>query len=111
MKYILELRQTTSFSSRTKQHALSSHQTKQNTEHNLNYLKILELTLDPKLTYNKHIEITTTNSRKPIQILKEHAFSMKLGVIFCPIYRNAYTLLAALSVLVYGSITYINTQI
>ena len=27
------------------------------------------MTLDPKLTYNKHIEITTTKARKTIQIL------------------------------------------
>ena len=32
--------------------------------------KILGLTLDLKLTYNKHIEITTTKARKTIQILK-----------------------------------------
>ena len=32
--------------------------------------KILGLTLDPKLTYNKHILITTTKARKTIQILK-----------------------------------------
>ena len=31
---------------------------------------ILGLTLDPKLTYNKHIKITTTKARKTIQILK-----------------------------------------
>ena len=32
--------------------------------------KILGLTLHPKLTYTKHIEITTTKARKTIQILK-----------------------------------------
>ena len=32
--------------------------------------KILGLTLNSKLTYNKHIEITTTKARKTIQILK-----------------------------------------
>ena len=32
--------------------------------------KILGLTLDPKLTCSKHIEITTTKARKTIQILK-----------------------------------------
>ena len=32
--------------------------------------KILGLTLDPKLTYNNHIEITTTKARKTIQIIK-----------------------------------------
>ena len=32
--------------------------------------KILGLTLAPKLTYNKHIEITTTKAHKTIQILK-----------------------------------------
>ena len=32
--------------------------------------KIIGLTFDPKLTYNKHIEITTTKARKTIQILK-----------------------------------------
>ena len=32
--------------------------------------KLLGLTLDPKLTYNKHIKITTTKARKRIQILK-----------------------------------------
>ena len=32
--------------------------------------KILGLTLDPKLTYNKHIKITATKARKTIHILK-----------------------------------------
>ena len=32
--------------------------------------KILGLTLDPKLTYNKHIEITTIKAHKTIHILK-----------------------------------------
>ena len=32
--------------------------------------KIIEMTLDPKLTYNKHIEITTTKARKTIHIFK-----------------------------------------
>ena len=81
MKYIHGLGQTTSSSTQTTQHALSSHRTQQNTAHNLLQIdnitlpmninpKILGLTLDPKLTYNKHIEITTTKARKTIQILK-----------------------------------------
>ena len=37
--------------------------------------KILGLILDPKLTYNKHIEITTTKARKTIQILNAKALT------------------------------------
>ena len=34
------------------------------------YYKILSLTLDPKLTYNKYIDNTVSKAYKPIPILK-----------------------------------------
>ena len=37
---------------------------------NTTHPKILGLTLDPKLTYNRHIDLAATKARKPINILK-----------------------------------------
>ena len=41
--------------------------------------KILGLTLDPKLTHNKHIEITTTKAHKTLQILKTLTHISNMG--------------------------------
>ena len=43
--------------------------------------------------------------------VKERTISMKLVVDFVPIHGNVYMLAAALTTIVYGQITNINTQI